>query len=120
MKHIDFFSRALDIFIGCNHKGWDSYNAEPVSNLALANALSLYKMLPNNIYEPAIVPCVDGNVQLEWNYNLIDFEIVVSNTNLVHCSFVDGVDGEHFNKDIILDDNDIPEDILLCLRHFAK
>lgn len=120
MKYITFFNRALDIFNGCDTTGWDTYDAKPISKLVISNTLSLFKMIPNNIQIPNLIPNTDGTLQLEWTDRMMGFSIDISATNIVHCFFKDEIDGNIFEKDIVLDDSIVPDDILICLQHFKE
>lgn len=60
-------------------KNWDTYNAHPISKKSLKNARSvLDDLLDKDTPIPAIAPTSDGGVQIEWHYNGIVLEIMIT------------------------------------------
>lgn len=59
-------------------RGWNSYDAEPVSSEAVRDAIAFLvdaaSSIPN-VVAPAVVPTVRGGLQLEWHRQGIDLEI---------------------------------------------
>lgn len=59
-------------------RGWDSYDAERITNAAGMQAL---RILTNGIDEasatPAIIPVADGGIQVEWHHKSRDVEICI-------------------------------------------
>jgi hypothetical protein len=58
-------------------EGWDSYGADPIDPRAVDGAWRVLEVLEQ---EPAVIPCVDGGVQLEWHRAMIDLEIRITPT----------------------------------------
>ncbi len=80
---ISIFSRMLRL-----PPKWDSYEASPVSPRAVASALTLLdQVMSERTLMPAIVPMVDGGVQIEWHSRGIEFEIEVSPSGRLHAYF---------------------------------
>jgi hypothetical protein len=65
---------ARDAIMDCTRlpPGWDSYDGAPTSQAAAVAALRLLSVLTT---APAVVPCSDGGVQLEWHTQGVDIEI---------------------------------------------
>jgi hypothetical protein len=49
-------------------KGWDSYDADPISEAAIRSAKEFLSRMD-------ITPCNDGGVQLEWHTHGFDLEL---------------------------------------------
>lgn len=52
--------------------GWDSYGGEPTTQAAAVAALRFLDALRT---APAVVPCSDGGLQLEWHTAGYDIEV---------------------------------------------
>ena len=60
-------------------RGWNSYDAEPVSYAAFEQTVEfLTTYLVEGIAGPALVPTVRGGVQLEWHRRGVDIEVEIS------------------------------------------
>jgi hypothetical protein len=68
-------------------RGWDSYNAEPISTVASKAAMGLLRQLSGpDTPRPDLVPTVDGSVQIEWHTHGIDLEVqILSSTRMRVC-----------------------------------
>lgn len=68
-------------------RGWDSYNAEPITSVARKAALGLLRQLSGPLTpRPDLVPTADGSVQIEWHTHGIDLEVrVLSSTRMRVC-----------------------------------
>lgn len=53
----------------CSQRGWDGFEAEPVSRSAIDNAWRLVSVLPYGFPMPAVGAEPDGHVTLEWYSN---------------------------------------------------
>lgn len=62
--------------------GWDSYGASPVSNLAIDKAKSILSVAEAmGIAQLSfIVPCPDGGIQLEWDFEGKEIVLVIPRT----------------------------------------
>lgn len=60
-------------------RGWDSYQGEPIDHPTLDKAVAFALLLAPEIssYTPALVPCSDGSVQVEWHAEGWDVELWV-------------------------------------------
>lgn len=82
-------------------RDWDSYDADPVSIIALGQARLLFSNLDfEDIPEPHIAPTPDGGIGLHWRVGSRDLEIEISPTGEITflqtrleeaSSFEDGV-----------------------------
>ena len=60
-------------------RGWNSYDAEPVSVAAFEQATEfLTTYLVEGVADPVVVPTVRGGVQLEWHRHGVDVEVEIS------------------------------------------
>lgn len=63
------------------HPGWDSYNAKALDPRSLyAVKCLLFDLVDRGVPSPCIIPCNNGNVQLEWHTGAYDLEVEVVNT----------------------------------------
>lgn len=59
--------------------GWDGYHGTPVKFNAGYFALTILEKCAGSImFEPDVVPCSDGSIQLEWHYGDESIELRVS------------------------------------------
>jgi hypothetical protein len=59
-------SELAQIAIECSKKGWDGYQAEPVSMATCDRAMCFLASLPTWMTAPDLVPEADGQIALEW------------------------------------------------------
>lgn len=69
----------------CSERGWDGYNAEPVSHAAYFYAYKFVEALPCSLALPTVSADADGHLVLEW---------YVSTTRLLNVAI--SADGELF------------------------
>lgn len=50
----------------CQQKGWDGYDAVPVSLQELENIIGLLAVMPDDMPVPECLPSPDGIITLEW------------------------------------------------------
>jgi hypothetical protein len=56
----------------CLPDGWDSYDGVATTTEAATAALRFLKVIDT---PPAVVPCSDGGIQLEWHTGGLDIEV---------------------------------------------
>jgi hypothetical protein len=59
--------RAKTLGDECSRKGWDGYEANPISSEAVSRALLLIELLPEGIEMPDLVPDPVGEISFEWS-----------------------------------------------------
>ena len=59
--------RLADILHETSESGWDGYDAEPTSDLAIATAHHIIGLLPETQPLPDIVPASNGEIAFEWD-----------------------------------------------------
>lgn len=59
--------RLADILHETSERGWDGYDARPISDLAIVMARHLIDLLPETQPLPEIVPASDGEIAFEWD-----------------------------------------------------
>lgn len=70
--------RARELSESCQDRGWDSYDALPISETAFFRCWDLINLLPEEISpEPAIVPAPWGGYQIEWHPLWGDVEVEI-------------------------------------------
>lgn len=75
-------------------RGWNSYDARPVSAKALHGAIEfLLEYAAPDVDRPALVPTVRGGLQLEWHNNGLDVEVEVAPDGHV-CFFAEDAAAE--------------------------
>ena len=78
-------------------RGWNSYDAEPVSVAAFEQATEfLTTYLVEGVADPVLVPTVRGGVQLEWHRQGVDVEVEISPDGSVSWCADDRRTGEEF------------------------
>lgn len=69
---------------------WDSYGANKISPKTVIAADELLgEIMKPDSPPPQIVPCANGNIQLEWHTGGIDLEIEVESMSVSHVFFGD-------------------------------
>src|SRR6266851_8436106 len=67
---------------------WDSYGARMIRAEVVAEAADLLrKIVQPDTPQPAVVPTVQGGVQLEWHTGGIDLEIEIEQPGRFHVSY---------------------------------
>jgi hypothetical protein len=75
--------------------GWDSYGAKPIRQRIIDAAVRwIPSLLQPSMPAPAVVPQVNGGVQLEWHRKGIDLEIYFDSPDSVHFAAEDRASGE--------------------------
>jgi len=104
-------------------RGWDGYRAMPVSFTTAVFALRmLEKICGPGAPAPAIVPGVEGDLQLEWHTAKGDIELHVLAPNVVHAWHAkvddDNPDGEE--KELKTDFSIVVEWVKDITEHHAR
>lgn len=75
--------------------GWDSYGAQPIRQEIIERAAQwIPGFLQTSTPGPAVVPQVNGGLQLEWHRKGIDLEIYVDSTDNIRFAAEDRTSGE--------------------------
>lgn len=78
--------------------GWDSYDAQPITERAITAATrAMADYVPTNAPPPSVVPGSSGSVQLEWHHGGADVEMHVSPDGDVTAFIADGTDESEFD-----------------------
>lgn len=90
----------VDIYSDCNQTGWDGYNAQPITESALIDAIRLYSLLPKDIIQPEVTPEPDGSIGFEWYTNAWrTLSMSVNGDNIIVFSgLFGGNDTDHGHK----------------------
>ena len=62
-------TNAEDIFTeyeSYNIRGWDGYDADPISSRTVETARSLNRLIPLTVRNPDVAPGPDGTIGFEW------------------------------------------------------
>lgn len=80
----------------CSEKGWDGYNALPVSSESAAFAISLIGMMPRALALPSTGADPDGSICLDWSNMRRDcLSVSVSPAGTIAwASLIGGINGE--------------------------
>lgn len=80
-------------------RGWNSYNAVPVSVDAFTSALQvLFFVMQAETPVPSMVPTTRGNIQIEWHMRGMDLEVEIIDASHFRVSY------EDFQDDTIWED----------------
>lgn len=80
----------------CQNANWDGYDAEPVTNEALALAASFLRALPSGFPLPDLCVEPDGSVAMEWHFGRYKrFSASFGKTNRLALAWLDGLDTGH-------------------------
>lgn len=83
-------------------RGWNSYDASPVSGTALHRTLEfLLEYVASGVDRPVVVPTVRGGLQLEWHNNGVDVEVEMTPEGPVSLFAEDGTTGETDDVNLI-------------------
>lgn len=67
MNKQKLLTRIDDLYKNCSVKGWNSYDALPVKQEAVQEAVKFLNALPEEIDDPFISPGDDGWLEFEWD-----------------------------------------------------
>lgn len=79
----------------CSQRGWDGYDAQPISRQTQLNARVFLEDLPMWLQAPDIVPEPDGEIAVEWDLGPGRiFSVSIGDTGKLHFAglFQDGVE----------------------------
>jgi hypothetical protein len=79
----------------CSQRGWDGYDAQPISPQTQRNARAFLEDLPMWLQAPDIVPEPDGEIAIEWDLGPGRiFSVSIGDTGKLHYAglFKDGVE----------------------------
>ena len=65
-RNSEVINALLDAYSSCRNRGWDGYDAEPVSRNSLEAAYRLADRIPYHVSLPEIGAEPDGNLTMEW------------------------------------------------------
>lgn len=86
------------IVISCNERGWDGYDALPISAKVIEITSRLIKKMGILGFQnyPELVPENDGAITLEWYVNpKQELSVSVNPNNVLYHAFIDGSDKRH-------------------------
>ena len=76
-------------------RGWNSYTAKPIDQGSAAATIELLMVLLRpGIPAPAVVPRIDGSIQLEWHAGPIDVEVYIDSPSNVRFIAEDVTTGQ--------------------------
>lgn len=106
-------------------QGWDSYDATPISNIAVAQSLALlwevftyFISVGNRIPQPFVAPVPDGRVQIEWESEIGDIEVTIDENGRIDYLLCEGDDLSTCNEGTVATPIELAE--LLRSRLFRK
>jgi len=80
----------------CAEDGWDASGGSALDPLAIRNAETFLRVLPDSLLQPEIAPEPDGSVSLDWivsRHRLLSLSIGASNR--ISYAWLDGADKGH-------------------------
>ncbi len=87
------FSEIYSVYIEHLEPGWDGYDAIPISERTIDNALNLARLLPDGLPLPEVIPEPTGEIALEWYRDKTHvFIISIGDNNIVSYA---GLFGKH-------------------------
>ena len=89
-------SRIWALLNECAEEDWDGDGAQPISELAAAQAADLIRALPENLPLPDIAPEPDGAISLDWIQSRSRlFTLSVGESHRLPYAWLDGTDRGH-------------------------
>lgn len=108
--------RVQEVSIECAQKGWDGYDANPISKSSKVWALRVIDQLPENVQDPSIVPEPDGELAFEWNLGKDRiFSVTVSGARLIYAGIV-GANRRFYGEEKFI--NELPQSIASTLSNY--
>ena len=105
-----------EILQDCSSRGWDGYDAEPVSVESAAVAQEFLDLLPDNSQVPNLVPEPNGEIALEWRTgDQKYFSVSMSGNCLVYTGIFGGFCKKYGEERFF---GKIPASILHVLSHY--
>lgn len=104
----------LEIYDECKNSGWDGYNADPISERVVHEAIRFVELFPLNISIPEILPVPNGDIDFTWrrakSYVL---SLAINHQGILSFAYIFGKDEAfgHFNIY-----NEIPELIVTLIQ----
>jgi len=89
-------------YIGSLESGWDGHLSAPISKISISNArhvIALVREIAPFEKDPAIVPCADGSLQIEWHLVDSRFEMYFENDGSVGAWWDDRSTGREFEAE---------------------
>jgi len=106
-------------------QGWDSYDATPISQIAVAQSLTLlwdvftyFISVGDRIPQPFVAPVPDGRVQVEWESAIGDIEVTIDENGRIEYLLCEGDDLSTCNEGTVATPRELAE--LLRSRLFRK
>jgi hypothetical protein len=105
-----------DVHQEASVRGWDGYDAEPITKLALDTARNLIDLMPETMPCPDIVPSPNGEIAFEWDRgNDYLFSIRTHGRLLVYAGLF-GADRKQYGQEPI--DQELPRPISTILATY--
>lgn len=103
----------------CTDRGWDGYDAEPISVESANGAVNLLEILPEGIQTPNVVPEPTGDISFEWRTEgQKHFSVSVTGQTLVYAGIFGGLP-KHYGEERFF--GVIPRTILeILVRYFPE
>ena len=106
-------------------QGWDSYDATPISQIAVAQSWALlrdvftyFASVGDRIPQPFVAPIPDGRIQVEWESAIGDIEVTVDEDGRIEYLLCEGDDLSTCNEGTVATPRELAE--LLRSRLFRK
>lgn len=111
--------RCNEILAECNHRGWDGYDAEPITVKSCEYAMSFIKELPSDVKIPELIPEPSGELGLEWSRDKKSLILSISDKQIIEFGYCDGVDNKEIHGSISYNQV-IPSEIKTYLQYFKR
>lgn len=103
----------------CSVKGWDGYEARPITSRTIARAQVFIDGLPCWMPSPEIVPESDGEIAIEWDLGPNEiFSISIGELTPIHFAGLFGKNKERHGVEPF--ESSIPEEILSYINKLLR
>ena len=92
----DALNRLYELAARCTEAGWDSYDAEAVSQSAVKRSANFIRRLPEDLPLPEISVEPDGEIALDWSPTPTQtFSVSIGTADRMACAWVNGAEHGH-------------------------
>lgn len=111
--------RLANILLETSERGWDGYDADPTSDLAIATAHYIIGLLPETQPLPDIVPTPNGEIAFEWDRGRHYLFTITTNQGLLSYAGILGPGRKRYGQEPLGDE--LPASIATTLESiFSK